>query len=421
MLDLKFIRENPEIVKKAIKHKNEKADVDELLKIDEKKRKLQFEYDNLKSKQNKVSKNVPLLKKQKKDVSDLLAQMTDISKKIKEISSELSNFSMKLDRMLLTIPNIPHPDVPIGNDESFNFLVKTFGDKKAFTFTPKDHLELGKDKGLFDFKRASKISGTGYSIYTDKGAMLERALINFMLDFHIQKHGYKEISAPFLVNRKTMTGTGQLPKLEADMYRIEEDDMFLIPTSEVSVTNIYSDEILQQTVLPLKYVSYSPCFRREAGSYGKDTKGLQRLHQFNKVEMVRFVKPDISYKVLDEMLQDAEDILIALGLHYRVMTLATGDLSFASAKTYDIEVWAPGTGKYLEVSSISNFEDFQARRASLRFRDEDDKVKFVHTLNGSGVATPRTMISILENYQNEDGTISVPDILKPYLSGIDVI
>ncbi|HHE39305.1 MAG TPA: serine--tRNA ligase [Candidatus Cloacimonetes bacterium] len=421
MLDLKFIRENPEIIKKAIQHKNEKADVDELLNIDEKKRKLQFEYDNLKSQQNKVSKNIPILKKQKKDVTDLLVQMTDISGKIKEIASRLSDVSQKLERILLTIPNIPHTDVPIGNDESFNSLVKTFSEKKAFTFTPKDHLELGKAEALFDFKRASKIAGTGHSIYTGNGAMLERALINFMLDFHIQNHNYKEISAPFLVNRKTMTGTGQLPKLEADMYRIEEEDMFLIPTSEVSVTNIYSDEILPYTMLPQKYVSYSPCFRREAGSYGKDTKGLQRLHQFNKVEMVRFVKPDNSYKVLDEMLQDAEDILIALGLHYRVVILATGDLSFASAKTYDIEVWSPGTGKYLEVSSISNFEDFQSRRASIRFRDEDSKVKFVHTLNGSGVATPRTMIALLENYQNEDGTISIPDVLKPYLPDIDVI
>ncbi len=421
MLDLKFIRENPEIVKNAIINKNEKTDVVELLKIDEKKRKLQFEYDNLRSHQNKVSKNIPLLKKQKKDVSDLISQMTSISQKIKKISSELSEVSLQLDKMLLTIPNIPHPDVPIGNDESYNSFVKSWGEKKEFSYPPKDHLKLGNERKLFDFQRASKISGTGFSIYTDKGAMLERALLNFMLDFHIQKHGYKEIIAPVLVNRKTMTGTGQLPKLEEDMYRIEEDDMFLIPTSEVSVTNIYANEILPYSMLPQKFVSYSSCFRREAGSYGKDTKGLQRIHQFNKVEMVRFVKPDFSYKVLDEMLQDAEDILQVLGLHYRIMTLATGDLSFASAKTYDIEVWAPGAEKYLEVSSISNFEDFQARRASIRFRDVNDKVKFIHTLNGSGVATPRTMIAILENYQNKDGTIAVPAVLKPYLRGIEEI
>ncbi|MDO9578559.1 MAG: serine--tRNA ligase, partial [Candidatus Cloacimonadales bacterium] len=294
-------------------------------------------------------------------------------------------------------------------------------EKKQFDYVPKDHLELAEQNDLLELKRAAKLSGSGFIGYKNKGAMLERALINFMLDFHIQKHGYQEVMLPILVNRKTMTGTGQLPKLEEDMYHIDQDDLFLVPTAEVSVTNLYGEEILNNEMLPLKLVSFSSCFRREAGSYGKDTKGLQRIHQFNKVEMVQFVHPEESYDVLENMVNDAEDILQALGLHYRVVTLATGDLSFASAKTYDLEVWAPGAGKYLEVSSISNFEDFQARRASIRFRDGNGKVKFVHTLNGSGLATPRTFIALIETYQNVDGTISLPPVLQKYLNGLKVI
>jgi seryl-tRNA synthetase len=277
-------------------------------------------------------------------------------------------------------------------------------------------VELADRNDLFDLKRAAKMSGSGFVAYTGKGAALERALINFFLDFHINRHGYSELWAPYIVSRETMTGTGQLPKLEEDMYHICDDDMFLIPTSEVSVTNFYANEILPYADLPQKFVSFSPCFRREAGSYGKDTRGLQRIHQFNKVEMVRFVEPDVSYDVLEDMVHDAEDILQALGLHYRVITLATGDLSFASAKTYDLEVWAPGTGKFLEVSSVSNFLDFQARRANIRFRDSDDKVKFLHTLNGSGLATPRSFIAVIETWQNPDGTITIPPPLRPYLN-----
>jgi seryl-tRNA synthetase len=417
MLDIKFIRENVEIVKDAIKNKNEKVDLDKILIMDKKKRKLQFNYDNLRAEQNKVSKEIPELKKAKKDTSELISEMGIISKNIKKISNELSEISSELNSELLKIPNIPYPDVPIGKSEDDNKFIKEWGEKKEFSFKPLDHLELNENLHYLDFKRAAKISGSGFSAYVGNGAILERALINFMLDFHIQKHGYKEISLPVIVNRKSMIGTGQLPKLEEDMYLVEQDDFFLVPTAEVSITNFYADEILPYTILPQKFVSYSPCFRREAGSYGKDTKGLQRIHQFNKVEMVRFVQPEYSYETLEEMLMDAEEILQALGLHYRVLNLSTADLSFAAAKTYDIEIWAPGSKKYFEVSSISNFESFQARRASIRFRDVDDKVKYVHTLNGSGVATPRTFIALIENYQNKDGSINIPECLRSYLKG----
>ena len=421
MLDIKFIRENPQLVAEAAANKNEKVDIEKILELDEKKRKLQFEYDNLRARQNSFSKQIPLLKKEKKDVSDLLAQMQEVSKKVKNLSAELTKINSILHDNLLKVPNIPHSDVPVGKDESANRFVREWSKKRDFGFVPKDHLELAEINSLLDFNRSGKISGSGFAVYTGKGAMLERALINFMLDYHIKNHGYKEIIAPYLVNRKTITGTGQLPKLESDMYRIEEDDLFLIPTAEVSVTNYFADEIIPGKILPQKFVSFSACFRREAGSYGKDTKGLQRLHQFNKVEMVRFVHPQTSYKVLEEMVSDAEEILQQLELPYRVISLATGDLSFASAKTYDLEVWAPGTKKYLEVSSVSNFEDFQARRASIRFRDSDGTVKFVHTLNGSGLATPRTVIAILENYQNEDGSVSVPRVLQSYLFDLEIL
>ena len=417
MLDLRFIRENSEKVVEAVQNKNEKIAIDEILALDKKKRKLQFEYDNSKARQNKVSKEIPVLKKDKKDISTLLSQMQEISKNVKENAAELNIITKKLDEKLLRVPNIPDSDVPVGNDESANRFCREWGTKTQFDFSPKEHLELCEINNLLDLKRAGKISGSGFILYTDIGAQLERALINFMMDFHSNKHGYKEMIAPNIVNRKTMTGTGQLPKLESDMYHIEEDDLFLIPTSEVSVTNFYSSEIVPQKILPQKFVSCSPCFRREAGSYGKDTKGLQRIHQFNKVEMVQFVEPENSYKVLEDMVSDAEDILKALDLPYRVMLLATGDLSFASAKTYDIEVWSHGTGKYLEVSSISNFEDFQARRASIRYRNSEDKVNFLHTLNGSGLATPRTFIALIEKYQNADGSIDIPDVLQPYLNG----
>ncbi len=420
MLDIKFIRNNAELVKAAVKNKTEKADIDLLLKLDEQKKGLQFDYDTFRAEQNRVSKEIPKMKKAKQDVSDIIAQMGQLSETLKEITVRANEVEAEFDAILLTIPNVPHNDVPVGGEED-NEFVRDWGVKKEFTFAPKDHIVLSELNNLLDLKRAVKLSGSGFAGYTGNGAMLERALINFMLDFHINKHDYSEVALPYLVNRETMIGTGQLPKLEHDMYHVNEDDLFLIPTAEVPVTNLYSKEIMANVDLPKKHVAYSSCFRREGGSYGKDTKGLQRLHQFNKVEMVRFVKPEESYSVLDEMVNDAEDILKALGLHYRVLVLATGDLSFAAAKTLDIEVWAPGANKYLEVSSISNFEDFQARRASIRYRDENDKVQFVHTLNGSGLATPRTFISLIETYQNEDGTISVPKVLQPYLGGREVL
>lgn len=404
-----------------MKNKNEKADIEEIIRLDEYKRKLQFQFDNLRAHQKSASKDIPNLKKQGKDVSELLKEMGKVSAQIKSITSEVAQVEEQLNDQIMKVPNIPHQSVPIGPSESDNVEIGSWGKKPAKDFIRLDHIELAEKRNLLDFKRATKMAGSGFSGYTGMGALLERALINFMLDFHVLKHGYKELSLPFIVNRGAMTGTGQLPKLADDMYHVELDDLFLVPTAEVSITNFHASEILSIKSLPVKFVSYSPCFRREAGSYGKDTKGLQRLHQFNKVEMVQLVHPDESYNVLDTMIEDAADILKALGLHYRKLNLATGDLSFASAKTIDLEVWAPGAEKFLEVSSISNFENFQARRASLRFRDSDDRVRFLHTLNGSGLATPRTFIALIETYQNPDGSISVPEVLQPYMQGIKII
>ena len=415
MLDLKFIRANLELVRQAIANKNEKADLDKVLALDDIRRKLQFDFDSLKARQNQVSQEIANKKRNKEDATELIEQMGSVSEQIKQLAAELSDVENELNAILMWIPNVPFKDVPVGKDESFNREVRQWGTKPEFSFTPKDHLEVASQNNLLDMQRGAKITGSGFPVYTGLGANLERALINFMLTFHQQKHGYTEMWVPFIVNRKTMTGTGQLPKLENDMYRVDEEDFFLIPTAEVPITNYYADEILPLDKLPIKMVGYTPCFRREAGSYGKDTKGLQRLHQFNKVEMVRFVHPDESYAVLEEMVGNAEAILQALGLHYRVVELCTADLSFASARTYDLEVWAPGTGRYLEVSSVSNFEDFQARRAGIRFRDADGKVRFVHTLNGSGLATPRTIIALLETYQQADGSFKIPDILQRWI------
>lgn len=415
MLDIKFIRANPELVRNAIRNKNEKADLDALLEADELRRKLQFDFDQLKARQNQVSQTIAQKKKAKEDATDLLQEMSAVADEIKTLNTALNEANARLENLLLQVPNVPHPSVPVGSDESANKIVREWGSKPCFDFEPLDHLEIAERNRLLDLPRGAKLSGSGFPVYTGRGAALERALINFMLNFHIQEHGYTEVSVPVLVNRKTMTGTGQLPKLEDDMYRVDLDDLFLIPTAEVPVTNLHADEVLRQDQLPLKYVSYTPCFRREAGSYGKDTRGLQRLHQFNKVEMVRLVEPESSYNALEEMLLDAERILQALGLHYRVVQLCTGDLSFASAKTYDLEVWAPGVGKYLEISSVSNFDDFQARRANIRYRDKDGKPRFLHTLNGSGLATPRLFIALLENYQNATGGVDLPTPLTGYL------
>jgi len=420
MLDIKFIRENADLVKTSIHNKNEKCDIDKILHLDEQKRKVQFDFENLRAEQNKTSKQIAEIKKEKKDATELLAAMSQIASDIKDLSATLSQITEQLDSLLLTVPNIPHNSVPVGKSDTDNLVVKTHGDP-VVKENVKEHQDIATDHSLLDFTRGAKITGSGFPVFTDRGAILERALINFMLDFHITHHDYTEVKVPFMVNRKTMIGTGQLPKLENDMYHLDEEDYFLIPTAEVPVTNLYADEILHYDKLPTKYICYSPCFRREAGSYGKDTKGLQRLHQFNKVEMVRFVHPDLSWIVLEEMLQNAEAILQALDLPYRVLSLCTGDMSFASAKTYDLEVWSPATQKYLEVSSVSNFVDFQARRANIRFRDTDGKVRYVHTLNGSGLATPRTYIAILENYQQPDGSIVIPTALRPYTLGLEII
>lgn len=415
MIDLKYIRANPDVVRNAIVNKNEKADLDLLLVTDEKRRKLQYDFDQLKARQNSVSQIIAQKKRAREDASEELARMAKVAEEIKAIQADLNAVNTEVEARLLTIPNIPHPSVPIGRDESLNEVIRHEGEAPRFDFEPKDHLDIANMNQMLDLSRGAKISGSGFPIYTGFGAKMERALINYMLEYHLQKHGYTELMVPIVVNRKTMTGTGQLPKLEDDMYHISEDDLFLIPTAEVPVTNIYADEVLSYKDLPQKYVAYTPCFRREAGSYGKDTRGLQRLHQFNKVEMVRFVEPENSEAALEEMLHDAEDILKAFGLHYRVVSLCTGDLSFASEKTYDLEVWAAGSGKYLEVSSVSNFGEFQARRANIRYKDADGKMRHPHTLNGSGLATPRLMIALLESYQHADGSLRIPDVLKPWM------
>jgi seryl-tRNA synthetase len=421
MLDLKFIRENAELVKQAVANKHEKADIDAILALDEQKRKLQFEFDNLRARQNLVSKDIPELKKKGEDATALLAEMKEIAETLKAHSARLTELEDDLRTRLLWAPNLPLADVPVGLDASANIEVHHWGQPAEFGFTPLDHIALAERNKLMDFRRGAKVTGSGFFFYTGAGALLERALINYMLDFHILRHGYVELKAPFAVNRTTMTGTGQLPKLEADMYHIDEEDLFMIPTAEVPVTNFHADEILSEAELPVKYVCYTPCFRREAGSYGKDTKGLQRVHQFNKVEMVRFTRPEESNAALEEMVRDAGEILESLGLHYRVVLLSTGDMSFASAKTYDLEVWAPGGQKYLEVSSVSTFTDFQARRANIRYRTADGKVAFLHTLNGSGLATPRTFIALVETWQQPDGSIRIPEPLRPYLQGRETL
>jgi len=392
MLDLKFIRENVELVRSGIQNKNEKDRLDELLDLDAKRRALIQETDELKSKRNKVSEEIARLKKANQNADNLIAEMKTVSDTIKEKDEIIRSLDFEIENILLFIPNIPHSSVKIGKDSSENTEVRSWGkdlhfgpDTEEADFEIKDHVYLGKKLGILDFERAAKISGSGFPLYIGKGAILERALIQFMLNYHIEKHGYIEVSTPFIVNRDSMRGTGQIPKLEEDMYHCEEDDLFLIPTAEVPITNIFRNEMLNIKELPIKFCGYSPCFRREAGSYGKETKGFLRVHQFNKVEMVKFSLPENSYDELELLVNDAEDILKALEIPYRVLALCSGDLSFSAAKCYDIEVYSPAEKKWLEASSCSNFEDFQARRANIRFkRDPKSKPEFVHTLNGSG-------------------------------------
>lgn len=422
MLDLKFIRENVDKVKEAVKNKNEKADIDLILSLDEERRTLLSQADELKHQRNVVSEKIAQMKKAKQDAQKEIERMREVSEQIDSLDKELKEIDEKIAGLLLTVPNVPHSSVTIGFNEDSNVVVRTWGEVPKFDFEPRPHWELGQILGILDLPKAAKVTGTGFLVLTGKGAKLQRALINFMLDLHTKKHGYEEILPPFLVNRPSMIGTGQLPKLEEDMYLCEKDDLFLIPTAEVPVTNLHRDEILKAEQLPIYYTAYTACFRREAGAYGKDTRGMIRVHQFDKVELVKFVKPETSYDELESLLIDAEEVLQLLGLPYRVRILCTGDLSFAAAKCYDIEAWAPGVGKYLEVSSCSNFEDFQARRMGIRFRPkEGGKLQYVHTLNGSGVALPRTMIALLENYQTKEGTVIIPETLRPYMDGLEEI
>ncbi len=418
MIDVKFLRENPELVKEAINNKNEKGNSDFILENDQKRRDIIYEVENLKRQRNENSAKVAQYKKEKKDASELIAITKEISIKIKELDAQVHKIEKETFDELSRIPNLPHKTTPIGRDESFNETVGEWGEKPNFTFKAKDHLELGEMHDILDFKRGGKISGSGFAVYKGKGAQLERALINFMLDLHIENHGYTEILPPFIVNRDSMYGTGQLPKMEDDMYLATKDDLFLIPTAEVPVTNLHRNETISESELPIKYVAYSACFRREAGSYGKDTRGFQRVHQFNKVEMVNFVHPDKSEEYHEQMLREATEILELLDLPYRILLLCSGDISFAAGKCYDIETWSTADNKWLETSSVSNFDSFQARRSNIRFKPaQGGKTEFVHTLNGSGLATSRLMVSLLEHYQNEDGSISIPEVLHPYLRG----
>ena len=421
MLDIKFIRDNKEAVKKGLAAKNSKTDLEGLLTLDKEKKDLQIKLDDLRSRKNIANDEISKILKDKKDPKTKIAAMKSVSDEISRLDPLVKELEKKIDAILMNVPNVPHVSVPAGNADK-NKIVREWGTRPKFSFKPKTHLEIAEHLDIIDFKRAAKISGSNFIVYKKDGARLERALINFMLDRHTQKHGYTEIFPPFLVNRAAMTGTGQLPKMEEDMYRLKDDDLFLIPTAEVPVTNLYADEILSEDNLPIYHTAYTACFRREAGSYGKDTKGLMRVHQFDKVELVKFVKPETSYDELEKLVADAEDILQSLGLPYRVVILATGDLSFASAKTYDLECYACGLEKWLEVSSCSSFEDFQARRAGIRFKSsKDKKTNFIHTLNGSGVALARTVNAIIENCQTKEGSVVIPEVLRPYLGGQDKI
>jgi len=417
MLDIKFIRENADLVKTSLKNRNLRLDLDALIKLDDLRRRALSKLEELRAKRNKANDEISALLKEKKDAKARIDSMKTISAQIGELDGEVKEADGKLADILITVPNIPHASIPVG-DATKNTIVRTWGNPKGFNFKPQSHIDLAQNMDIIDFNRATKITGSNFILYKGWGAKLERALINFMLDLHTAKHGYTEVFPPFLVNRASMLGTGQLPKLEEDMYKLKDDDLFLIPTAEVPVTNIFRDEILEEDKLPVYYTAYTACFRREAGTYGKDTRGLIRVHQFDKVEMVKFVRPETSYDELERLVNDAEEVLQLLELPYRVLMLATQDLSFAASKCYDLEAYAPGLDKWLEVSSCSNFESFQARRANIRFRrKEDKKVDFVHTLNGSGVALARTVVAILENYQQEDGSVLIPKALRGYMDG----
>lgn len=422
MLDLKFLRENNEVAKQAFLSRGLEIEVEELLALDEKRRKILVEIENLRSYRNRVSKEVAQAKAQGREIPVEKEQIREVSEKISQLEKDLSEVEDKIESTLLNLPNLPHSSVPVGKDETENQVVRSWGKKREFSFNPLPHWEVGKLLEILDFERGAKLAKSRFTVSIGAGAQLERALIQFMLDLHTREHGYVEVWPPLLVNRQTMTGTGQLPKFGEDMFFCPEDGLYLIPTAEVPLTNLHAGEILDGSSLPLKYTAYTPCFRREAGSYGKDTRGIIRQHQFNKVELVKITKPEQSYDELESLVNDAEEVLKRLELPYRVILLCTGDLGFASAKTYDLEVWLPGENTYKEISSCSNCEDFQARRAKIRYKeDQKAKPRLVHTLNGSGLAVGRTVAAILENYQEADGSVVVPEVLRPYLGGLKKI
>ena len=422
MIDIKLLRTDAENIKKIMENRGEAVgDIDKILELDKKRREFVYETEQLKAKQNEVSKQIPALKKEGKDVSGIFAEMKTISDKAKELDDEIRVVDEKIGRLMMEIPNIPHPSVPMGDTDEDNVEIRKFGEPTKFDFEPKAHWDIGEGLDILDFERGAKISGSRFTVYKGAGARLERAIINFFLNTHTEKNGYNEILPPYMVLRECMEGTGQLPKFEEDAYKTMGDEYFLIPTAEVPVTNIYRNEILDGTKLPVKHVAYSACFRAEAGSAGRDTRGLIRQHQFNKVELVKFARPEESYEELEKLTRDAESVLQLLGLPYRVVSICMGDLGFTAAKKYDIEVWMPSYNRYVEISSCSNFEDFQARRANIKFKDSaKDKARFVHTLNGSGVAVGRTVAAILENFQNADGSVNVPEVLRPFM-GTDII
>jgi seryl-tRNA synthetase len=417
MLDIRFVRENPDAVKAAMINRNADVDVDALLELDNRRRTRITDVEALKAERNKTSKSIGLMIKEGRDPEEVKAQVREMGDRISAFDEELREIDARMREGLLYIPNMPSATTPVGKDENDNPVIRSWGEKKNFDFEPVMHWDLGAALQLFDLERGAKIAGSGFPLFTGKGAKLERALIQFMLDLHTEEHGYTEVAPPFMCNAAAMTGTGQLPKFAEDMYNVQLDELYPNPTAEVPVTNMYANEILDQA-LPILHTAYTPCFRREAGSAGKDTRGLLRVHQFDKVEMVKFTTPETSADEHEKLTLDAERVLQQLGLHYRVIELCTGDLGFSAAKCYDIELWAPAQDKWLEVSSCSNFGDYQARRAGIRYRNEDGKPAFVHTINGSGVALPRLVIAILENNQNADGSIDLPDVLWPYMAGL---
>lgn len=422
MLDIKYLRQNVEFVRRKMLERGQEMDFGPFIAMDAKRLDILHEVELLRNERNTASKEIGEKKQRKEDASALIARMGEVSTRIRELDEGLKKTEAELNEMGMILPNIPHESVAYGTSSEDNPIVRTWGEKKLFDFQPRPHWEIGEKTNTLDFARGAKITGARFTLYRGLGAMLERAIINFMLDLHIAEHGYTEMLPPFLANRESMTGTGQLPKFAEDLFKVEKTDYYLIPTAEVPVTNIHRDEILSEKDLPIYYVAYSPCFRAEAGSYGKDTRGLIRQHQFNKVEMVKFTTPETSYDELEKLTLNAEEVLKRLNIPYRTVSLCTADLGFSSAKTYDVEVWLPGQDTYREISSCSNFDDFQARRASIRFRREGSgKVEFVHTLNGSGLAAGRTTVAVMENYQQTDGGVLIPEALRPYMRGIDRI